>query len=239
VNVPVERSERRNDLLAALPADEYDALRPQLEDFTLTTKQELQAANAPVEHVYFVHWGVVSIVTELEERAAVEVATIGPEGVVGLPAFLGADRMPSRAFVQVPGEASRMDADAFRRALERNPNLNRLLLRYTLALVNQLAQASACNRIHPVEQRLARWLLMTNDRVRQQTFPLTQEFMGQMLGVQRPTVSITASMLQRAGLISYVRGIVTIVDRAGLEAASCACYRVIQSEFERLVRNEG
>jgi CRP-like cAMP-binding protein len=230
---------RTNRILAALPPQETDALRPLLEAVQLTFRQDLYETNRPVEHVYFPHRGVVSMVNPISDGSVVEVATVGPEGMVGIPVFLGAERMASKAFVQIPGEGARIEADAFREVIGRSPALNRLLLRYTLALMNQMAQNAACNRTHAVEERCARWLLMTQDRVGEATFPLTQEFLAEMLGVRRPTVSIAAGMLARAGLISYVRGQMTILDRPGLEAASCECYRVIAGEFERLVGDKG
>jgi CRP-like cAMP-binding protein len=140
--------------------------------------------------------------------------------------------------VQIPGEADRVDAAAFVRLLDRLPILRRLLLRYTVAFITQIAQGSACNRAHPIEARCARWLLMTHDRVDSDDFPLTQEFLGQMLGVTRPSVSIAANMLQKAGLIRYVRGQITILDRAGLEAALCECYDLITREFRRVAGTE-
>lgn len=214
-------------------------LWPDLEEVPLSFKQGVYEPNQPIECVYFVHSGVVSLVNDLEDGTSVEVATVGPEGMVGLPVFLDGSLIAGRAFVQVPGSASRVEAEAFRRALERMPQLRRLLSRYTLALINQLAQNSACNRVHEIEQRLARWLLQTQDRVHGPTFPLTQEFMAQMLGVSRPRVSIGANILQKAGLISYVRGQITVTDRPGLEAASCECYRVVRGQFERLIGGEG
>ena len=179
------------------------------------------------------------MITEMEDGTTIEVATVGPEGMVGLSVFLDASIITGKAFAQVPGEASRMGATAFRRALDRTPRLRELLSRYTMALLNQLAQNSACNRTHEAEQRLARWLLLTHDRVHADTFPVTQEFIAQMLGVSRPTMSKTASTLQKAGLVSYVRGNITVLDRRGLEAASCECYRVIKDQFDRLVGGDG
>jgi len=229
----------RNRILAALPPEEMEALRPHLETVPLVFRQNLYETDSPVEHVYFPHSGVTSLLRPMAEGVVIEIATVGPEGIVGLPVFLGAEQMPSKAFIQVPGEGERIGADAFRDAIGRCPTLHGLLLRYTLALMNQMAQNAACNRTHSVEERCARWLLMTQDRVHGPSFPLTQEFIAQMLGVRRPTVSIAAGMLAKAGLISYVRGQMTILDRAGLEAASCECYRIIAGEFERLVGGRG
>jgi len=216
-----------------------EILRPDLEEVPLAFKQIIYEADRPIEWLYFPHRGVVSLVQSMQDGATVEVATVGPEGFVGLPVFLDADLIAGTAFAQVPGEASRIEAGAFRLALDRMPVFRRRLSRYTLALFNQLSQNSACNRTHELEQRLARWLLLTQDRVHGPTFPITQDFMAQMLGVARPSVSIAARILQKAGLISYVRGNVTITDRPGLEAASCECYAVIRDQFDRLIGGDG
>ena len=228
-----------NRLLAAIPAAEMDVLAPDLERVPLRFKQVIYQADQPIESVCFPHQGVISMVQKMQDGTVVEVATVGPEGFVGLPVFLDAHGTSGDAFAQVPGEASLMGAGAFRRAIEQTPRLRELLSRYTLALLNQLAQNSACNRAHAIEQRLARWLLQTQDRTNGETFPLTQEFMSQMLGVARPTVSIAANILQKAGLIAYMRGNVTVTDRAGLEAASCECYGVVARGFERMVGSKG
>jgi CRP-like cAMP-binding protein len=225
-----------NRLLGMLPLKEARALEPLLEEQSLPVSQSLYEANKPIEHVYFVTNGVVSLVKKLDEGDVVEIATVGPEGMIGIPVVLGSETADARAFVQVPGEALRMKASAFKRLLKQSPKLNALLLRYTLALLNQIAQSAACNRIHSVDERCARWLLMTHDRVKDDSFLLTQEFLAQMLGVHRPTVSLAASMLQKAGYIQYVRGIITVRDRKGLEMASCGCYRTINREYERLLR---
>lgn len=235
----VPRPPRVNRILAALPPEEAEVLRPHLEEVPLAYRQELHHPGGRIEHVYFCHIGVVSLLSLMKDGVAVEIATVGPEGMVGMPVFLGDERMPTKAFAQVPGQGARMEADAFRRVIGRCPTLNRLLLRYALALMGQIAQNSACNRTHSVEERCARWLLLTQDRVHSPSFPLTQEFLAQMLGVRRPTVSIAAGMLSKAGLISYLRGHITVLDRPGLEAASCECYRVIADEFERLVGSKG
>jgi CRP-like cAMP-binding protein len=228
-----------NRLLAALPPEEWEILRPDLEDVSLTFKQGLYEPEVPAEYIYFPYSGVVSLLTEFENGSAVEVGTVGPEGIVGLPIFLEDEAMASRAFVQVPGKAARIGIQAYRRAIDRCPRLHRMLSRYTLALLNMLAQNSACNRTHTVEERLARWLLMTQDRVHEPTFPMTQEFIAHMLGVSRPTVSMTASILQKAGFMTYIRGTITVTDRPGLEAACCECYRVIRRQFDRLVGSDG
>jgi CRP-like cAMP-binding protein len=218
-----------------LPAKEARVLEPHLEEHSLGTSQVLYDPNKPIEHAYFVTNGVVSLVKELDDGAIVEIATVGPEGMIGIPVVLGSETTDARAIVQVPGEALRIKGSTFKRLLKQSPKLNALLLRYTLALLNQIAQSAACNRIHSVDERCARWLLMTHDRVKDDSFLLTQEFLAQMLGVHRPTVSLAASMLQKAGYIQYARGVITVTDRKGLEAASCDCYRSINREYERLV----
>jgi CRP-like cAMP-binding protein len=182
----------------------------------------------------------MSMLNFIDDGRAIEVGTIGPEGFVGLPVLFGAESAPSTTLVQVPGEGSRMTAAAFRSALGECPGFFALLMRYAQAFLNQVAQSATCNRLHSVEERCARWLLQTQDRVNGDTdFPLTQEFLAQMLGVRRPTVSIAAGMLQQAGLIRYVRGQMRILDRERLEAASCECYGIIRRGYERLVGAAG
>ena len=229
----------KNRLVATLPPSERDRIQPLLEEVALEFRQDLYEAGEPSECVWFPFSGVVSLVTEFADGEPVEIATIGPEGMVGIQQLLGADWVPSRAFVQVAGRGGRMKSGDFRQSIAENPEFSRLLHRYVLALFNTVAQTAACNRMHTIEERLARWLLMTNDRVHSHEFSLTQEFLAQMLGVRRPTVSLAAGMLAKAGLIHYVRGHITILDRAGLEAAACECYRVITNEFQRLVGTRG
>lgn len=212
-----------------------NALNGTLEPVQLRLKKVLQEPDHPISHVYFVTNGVVSLVNEPDHGEIVEVATIGREGMVGFHIVLGADTMPNRALVQVPGEGFRLEAARFRRFVDTHPDFRILLTRYTMALLNQIAQNASCNRLHEVQERCARWLLQTHDRVDGDSFPLTHEFLGQMLGVHRPTVSIAAGMLQKAGLITYARGIITIIDRPGLEGASCSCYRFIEREYKRLL----
>ncbi|GGC69530.1 Crp/Fnr family transcriptional regulator [Siccirubricoccus deserti] len=231
---PTETTSTDNRLLSALPAEELDRLRPGLETIRLATGQDLHAPGEPISHIYFPHRGVVSLVSEVPDSRSVEIATVGNEGMVGVAILLGATTMPSRAFCQIPGAASRMAAGTFRTALDVNPVFRALLLRYVLALLNQVAQTAVCNRVHPIEQRCARWLLMTHDQVnRAPRFPLTQSFLSQMLGVRRASVSVAASTLQREGILRYARGIVTIPDRDALEAAACPCYGIIRAEFVR------
>jgi CRP-like cAMP-binding protein len=175
-----------------------------------------------------------------EDGRSVEVGTIGPEGFVGLPVLFAAESSPSRVVVQIEGHGTRMTTAAFSRRIAESPTLFRLLMRHAQAFLNQVAQSAACNRLHTVEERCARWLLQTQDRIDgEASFLLTQEFLAQMLGVRRPTVSIAAGMLQQAGLIEYARGRMRILDRERLEAASCECYDIIRREYERLVGGDG
>ena len=164
-----------------------------------------------------------------------EVGIVGSEGVAGISVFLGSGREVGKVFCQVPGEALRMEADALREETRGGSPLNEMLLRYTQALLVLVSQSTACNRLHTAEERLCRWLLMTQDRVGADQFPITQDFMADMLGVRRPTVSLVASTVQRAGLIRYSRGKMKVVDRPGLEAASCECYAKVKEEFNRLL----
>ena len=226
----------RNQILATLPDTELERLRPGLEHVQLTTRMIAYDPLTPIPHVYFVESGVISVVSIMRDRTAIETATIGCEGMIGMPVFHGVDVVPEQAFVQVvPGEAYRMDARAFGVLAPQLPALSRYLNRFTVCLFTLAAQCSGCNRIHSMEQRCARWLLMVHDRMRGDDFVLTQDFLSQMLGVRRATVSETMSELQSAGFVSYSRGRITVVDRAGLEAAACECYGIIRSTFSRLL----
>jgi CRP-like cAMP-binding protein len=227
-----------NRLLAALPAEVYDQLVPSLEPVSLPLKQLLYEPNHAIAYVYFPLTAVISLVTLMQDGQKVEVGTIGNEGMVGLPVFWGAETISGQAFAQIPGEAMQMPSALFRsHALQQGP-LQDLLLLYTQTLFTQMAQSLACNSLHRMEQRCARWLLMSQDRARAAQFPLTQEFLAQMLGVRRAGVSEVASRLQQEGLIQYHRGIITIVNREGLEAVSCECYATIKQEYDRLLGEE-
>jgi CRP-like cAMP-binding protein len=229
---------RRNHLLDLVPPEEMDRIRPHLRQDDFTFRQSLYENHQPSEFACFPHAGVFSIVAVPEDESGmiVEIATIGNEGMVGLPLLLGGDGMPGMGFCQVPGQAAMIEARSFRELIDACPSFRRILLRYTQALITQISQGAACNRMHPINERCARWMLMTHDRVGADHFTITQEFLGQMLGVRRPSVSVAANMLQEAGLIRYSRGLVVITNREGLEAASCNCYRIIRDEFERLLR---
>jgi CRP-like cAMP-binding protein len=234
VSEAVDDEPSRNRLLAALPPAEYERVSIDLEPFALESRLVLYEADTPITHVYFPTSGCVSMVSVMEQ-GAVEVGTIGFEGFTGLALLLDDDRMPSRAFVQLTGTSYRMESDDFRRSVERNSAFARLLNRHSLALFNQAAQSAACNRLHTLESRCARWLLMTHDRMRMEPFVLTHEFLSYMLGVHRPAVTLAAGVLQRAGLIRYTRGKVTVLDRDGLEAVACPCYHMTRRNYERLI----
>jgi CRP-like cAMP-binding protein len=214
-----------NRLLAALPAVDRDRLLPTLDIVPLKLKDLVHKAGERLQHVYFPGGGFLSIVTVLQDGRMVEVATVGREGAVGVTALLENTSMTSASIVQ--GESDicyRMAAEAYRREMDKRGAFYELLTRYSEAHIGVVMQATACNAVHSVEQRLARWLLMAHDRMSADEFPLTQEFVAMMLGATRPTVSVVAGMLQRAGLITYHHGRVAIMDRVKLEAASCECY---------------
>jgi CRP-like cAMP-binding protein len=224
-----------NRLLAALPAPEYERIALRLERVSLAIKQVLYEQGAPITRVYFPESGVVSLVIEMNDQLSAEVGLIGREGMVGTPAFLGAERSPTRAFCQLKGDVLAMEADVLLHEARQNGRLDSLLRRYTQALFGQISQSTACNHLHPIEERLARWLLMCHDRMDSDSIALTQEFVAQMLGVRRPTVTVVVGLLQQAGLIETSRGVIRIVDRKGLEQASCECYAVVRRQFEQLL----
>ena len=225
-----------NRILAILPDADRHRLLPLMERVRLELKHVLYEPNAPVAYVYFPLTGVMSLLTVMDDGSSIEVATVGNEGMVGLPVFLGAGSMPGKALSQIPGDSMRMPAESFRREANAGGALQAILQRYTQGLLNQIAQSAACNRLHPMTERCARWLLMTHDRVGRDEFPLTHEFLSQMLGVRRATVTVATGTLQQAGLIRSRRGSITILDREGLENASCECYRIIREEYDRLLR---
>jgi CRP-like cAMP-binding protein len=224
-----------NRLLALLPRKDYERLSPHLEGVTLKYRKSLYRAYKPIEFVYFIETGVGSLVNTMSNGDAAEVGTIGNEGIVGLPIVLDDERAPTSVYIQVPGCGLRMKVSVFKKELSRSVSLRTVMHRYTHAFFNQVAQSAACNQFHSLEQRCSRWLLMTRDRMDSDTFMLTQEFLAMMLGVQRTGVSVAASALQRAGIISYKRGNVVIIDRRGLEQRSCECYGVSKREFDRLL----
>jgi CRP-like cAMP-binding protein len=224
-----------NRLLAALPRVALERVLPDLELRRFEMRQVVQARRQPLSQVVFLLSGVASMISMGDAGQSVEVATIGREGIVGLPLFLGGTAAAIEVFIQVPGEGVCLPAVAFERHVAREPALLRTLLLYTQALLAQVAQCSACNQHHSIVQRCARWLLQTHDRVRGNEFPLTHEFLGLMLGVRRASITETAAALQERDLIRYRRGRITVLDRVGLEKVSCDCHRLISREFDRLL----
>lgn len=225
---------RRNAILAQLPEDEFDRLRGMGEVLEAEIGRQVYEPGQPIREVFFPLNSVFSLVGLADERILVEVATVGREGMVGLPLFLGASSSPHASFCQIPGQTVRVDAADLREALTGDGALHTLLHRLTQATMIQVAQNVVCNSTHELEQRAARWLLTTHDRVEGDRYPLTQKFLAQMLGVRRPTVSQVAGRLQEAGLVRYVRGDMRILDRDGLEQTACNCYGIVRAEFDAM-----
>ena len=222
-----------NRLLRVLPVGEYERLLPLLRPVRLRLRHVLVEPMRPIDEVWFVREGVCSTLAVEQEGGEVEVGTVGNEGLVGLPVVLGADSMPNRVMVQIEGDAWRIPAAELRRVLDERPAVRRVCLRYAQYFADQLAQSAACNRLHTLEERCARWLLLTHDRVHGDAFELTHEFLAQMLGVRRAGVTVAMGTLQRAALVQYARGRVTVSDRPRLEEASCDCYRITRGSLER------
>ena len=228
-----------NRILNALTRSEYERLAADLEPVTLWQGEVLYRPGQPITHVYFPNRGTVSVVSLFEDGGSVEVGMIGNEGMFGVNVFLGSVSTPLEAVVQLPGDGLRMRAGVLTNEFQKGGQLQDLLLRYTQAFITQIAQTAACNRIHPIDGRLAKWLLMCQDRTHSKELELTQEFIATMLGVRRAGVTEAAGQLKAAGLIDYRRGQVTIVDRGRLEAISCECYPLVKKEFNRLVGGNG
>lgn len=224
-----------NRLLAALAPAEFRRLRPTLEPVSLAFRQVLYPPGGPIDYIYFPHSGVASVVAVLAGRRTIEVGMCGREGAVGAGAVLGDPTSPFRVQVQVAGDGMRIDLDAFRMAVRAGGTLHRLLARYHAAYLTLTAQSAACNGMHRIDQRCCRWLLMTHDRMGDDEFDLTHEFLGTMLGVRRASVSEVLQPLQADGLIGYGRGRVTVLDRPGLEKAACECYGFVRAQFDRLL----
>jgi CRP-like cAMP-binding protein len=225
----------KNRLLAALADSDYERLHPHLEPVRLTYKRVLYHARKRIDFVYFVETGVGSLVNTMRNGSASEVGTIGNEGLVGLPVVLGDKQAPTSVYVQVPGTGLRLKASIFWEAMEESASMRTSMLHYAHAFFNQVAQSAACSAFHSLEQRCCRWLLMTHDRMETDEFLLTHEFLAMMLGVRRAGVTEAAGGLQRAGLIRYKRGLITILDKEELKRRSCECYAVAKSEFDRLL----
>jgi CRP-like cAMP-binding protein len=225
----------QNRLLAGLPRPDQQRLLAATVPVELSYKEVLCEPGEPLRHVYFPTSGVVSVLANLPDDSGIEAGTIGAEGLVGLRLSWGVRSLPFRVMVQVAGAALRMDASRFQAEVDRPGAVHDIVGRFNAALFVQLGQSAACNGLHTVRQRCARWLLMTHDRMRAEEFPLTQELFAQMLGVRRASIVEAARQLQRAGLIEYHRGAVTIRNRERLEAAACPCYHIVRDAYDRLM----
>lgn len=230
---PLTRPATKNSLLARLSTSDFAQISTDFEHIRLQVHDVIYEAGAEIQYAHFPVSGCVSLVHDAPD-GIVEVGTIGFEGMIGLPLLLHGSSATTRALVQVEGEAYRMTAAALRRIIATSDSISRILLRFALAFFNQVAQSVACNRLHSLEERCARWLLITHDRVEGDEFRLTQEFLSFMLGVHRPAVTLAAGALQKAGFIHYSRGKITITDRAGLEGAACACYQASRDDYASL-----
>ena len=228
-----------NRILNALTRAEYERLTPSLEPVNLSVGEILYRADQPMTHVFFPNRGTVSVMTTFEDGGSVEVGMVGNEGMFGVCVFLGSVSTPMGAQVQLPGDALRMRSVVLKKEFQKGGLLQDLLLRYTQAFITQIAQTAACNSAHPLDGRLARWLLMCGDRSHSKDLGLTHEAIARMLGARRAGVTEAAGKLKDEGLIEYWRGHVTITDRAGLEAKSCECYPLVKKEFDRLVGSNG
>jgi CRP-like cAMP-binding protein len=224
-----------NRLLAALPREEYGLLLPHLGGVTFKLGKVVYEPGGQMEHIYFPTTAIISLLYTMENGASAEMGMAGNEGVVGVALFMGGNTMPNRAVVQSAGGAVRMRAHVLRDEFARGGAFQRLLLRYTQALLTQMSQTAVCNRLHAIEQQLCRWLLLSHDRLASDELVMTQELIANMLGVRREGVTVAAGRLQEQGLISYVRGRIRILDRPGLEASVCECYKVVRDEYDRLL----
>src|SRR5260370_29608916 len=231
-----ERSDpKQNRLLAKLAPDDYDALMLVATVVVLKFRKRLHRQDEPIDAVYFPINCMVSLLVSAKDKPQMEMATVGREGVVGASELLQTQGAMGLNLVQIPGFAVRIDAIAFQKLIDRRPLLQKVIHRHLFALIRQFLYGAACNRLHSMEERCARWLLMTHDRASVDTFPLTQEFLSHMLGVRRASVNVATGMLKKAGFIRYVRGKLTVVDRPGLESASCGCYEAIIGAYHSLL----
>ncbi len=237
--MPLQHNPRQNHLLAALPAEAYERLLPHLQLTPMLLGEMLYEPGGPMPHAYFPTTAIVSLQYVMESGASAETAGVGNEGVVGVPLFMGGDTTPSSAVVQTAGFGYRLPARVLKQEFNLAGAAQRLLLRYTQALVTQMFQTAACNRHHSVEQQLCRWLLLTLDRLPGGDLVMTQELVASMLGVRREGITESAGKLQRAGYIRYSRGHISVLKRAGLETLTCECYAVVKKEFSRLLSDVG
>ena len=226
---------KKNHLLAALPRAEWERWLPQLESVDLPLGQVLYESGGTLSHVYFPTTAIVSLLYVMENGASAEIAVVGNEGIVGISLFMGGESTSSRAVVQSAGQGFRLKAQSVKEEFNRAGPVLHLLLRYTQALITQMAQTAVCNRHHTLDQQLCRWLLLSMDRLEGNELVMTQELMANMLGVRREGVTEGAIRLQQLGLIRYARGHITVLDREGLEARTCECYAVVKKEYDRLL----
>jgi CRP-like cAMP-binding protein len=226
---------RKNHLLAALPEAEWQRWSPQLEAVDMPLGQVLYESGSTLSHVYFPTTAIVSLLYVMENGASAEIAVVGNEGLVGVSLFMGGETTPSRAVVQSAGQGVRLSARTLKDEFNRAGAVLHLLLRYTQALITQMAQTAVCNRHHSLDQQLCRWMLLSLDRLQGDELVMTQELIANMLGVRREGVTEAALKLQRAGLIRYARGRISVLDRAGLEERTCECYAVVKKEYDRLL----
>lgn len=233
--VPVDKSS--NHLLAALPEAEWKRWEPHLELVDLKLGQVLYESGGKMQHVYFPVNAIVSLLFVLENGSSAEIAVVGNEGIVGISLFMGGETTPSRAVVQSAGKCLRLSAQILKNEFKNSLPVMHLLLRYTQALLTQMTQTAVCNRHHSLDQQLCRWLLLSMDRLTGSHLVMTQELIANMLGVRREGVTEAAGRLQKAGLISYARGKIEVIDRPGLEARTCECYAVVKKEYDRLLPN--
>ncbi|MET0681929.1 MAG: Crp/Fnr family transcriptional regulator [Casimicrobiaceae bacterium] len=231
----VPDSPSQNQLLAALPATDYERLAPHLERVPLMLGEVLYEPGGQLQHVYFPTTSIVSLLYVLESGASAEIAGVGNEGVLGISLFMGGNTTPSSAVVQTAGHGYRLRAKLLQEEFSRGGLMQRLLLRYTQALLTQMCQTAACNRHHSVEQQLCRWLLLTLDRLPSNELVMTQELVAGALGVRRESITEAAGNLQRAGILRYRRGHISVLERPGLEAGACECYAVVKKELARLL----
>jgi len=233
--MPTSHTPKQNHLLAALPAAEFERLVPHLELVPMPLGECLYESGGLLQHVYFPTTSIVSLLYVMENGASAEIAVVGNEGILGVSLFMGGETTPSRAVVQSAGYGYRLKAQLLKDEFNRAGPVLRLLLRYTQALITQMAQTAVCNRHHALEQQLCRWLLLSLDRLESDELAMTQELIANMLGVRREGVTEAAGKLQRAGLIRYSRGHIQVLDRPGLERSVCECYAVVKKEFDRLL----
>jgi len=233
--MPTAPEPRKNQLLAALPNAEWERWLPQLEYVEMPLGQVLYESGTTLSHVYFPLTAIVSLLYVMENGASAEIAVVGNEGIVGISLFMGGESTPSRAVVQSAGNGYRLNAQTMKEEFNRAGPVLHLLLRYTQALITQMAQTAVCNRHHTLDQQLCRWLLLSLDRLRGNDLVMTQELIANMLGVRREGVTEAALKLQKVGLIRYARGHITVLDRAGLEQRTCECYAVVKNEYDRLL----